>query len=42
MECSKKRAKRGCGHVVSVLVFYSDDPSLNPVEIDRFSVNCLK
>ena len=33
----------GGGQVVSVLAFYSDDPSLNPAEVYSFySVNCLK
>ena len=29
----------GCGQVVSVLAFYSDDPSSNPAEAYSFSVN---
>ena len=28
----------GGGQVVSVLAFYSDDPSSNPVEVYNFSV----
>ena len=33
----------GGGQVVSVLAFYSDDPSLNSAEVYSFySVNCLK
>ena len=32
---------RGGGQVVSVLAFYSNDPSLNPAEVYNFSVNCL-
>ena len=28
---------RGCGQVVSVLAFYSDDPSSNPAEAYSFS-----
>ena len=28
----------GDGEVVSVLAFYSDDPSLNPTEANSFSV----
>ena len=32
----------GGGQVVSVLAFYSDDPSLSPAEVYSFySVNCL-
>ena len=34
---------RGGGQVVSMLVFYSDDPSLNPAEAYSFSeILCLK
>ena len=29
---------RGGGQVVSVLAFYSDDPSSNPAEVYNFSV----
>ena len=29
---------RGCGHVVSVLAFYSNDPSSNLAEAYNFSV----
>ena len=29
---------RGCGQVVSVFAFYSDDPSSNPADADSFSV----
>ena len=32
---------RGGGLVVSVLAFYSDDPSLNPTEVYNFSVKLL-
>ena len=33
----------GGGKVVSVLAFFSDDPSSNPAEVYRFySVNCVK
>ena len=33
----------GRGQVVSMLAFYSDDPSSNPAEDDSFySLNCLK
>ena len=36
---SKSRPKgRGGGQVVSVLAFYSDDPSSNPAEVCNFSV----
>ena len=31
----------GGGQVVSVLAFYSDDPSLNPAEVYNFSVKLL-
>ena len=31
----------GGGQVVSVLAFYSDDPSSNPAEIYNFSVKLL-
>ena len=34
---------RGSGQVVSVLTFYSDDPSSNPAEVySCYSVHCLK
>ena len=35
--------KTGCGggQVVSVLAFYSDDPSSNPAEVFNFSVKLL-
>ena len=35
--------KQGCGggQVVSVLAFYSDDPSSNPAEVYNFSVKLL-
>ena len=32
---------RGGGQVVSVLAFYSDDPSSNPAEVYNFSVKLL-
>ena len=33
---------RGCGQVVIVLAFYSDDPSLNPADAYSLSVkNCI-
>ena len=33
----------GGGQVVSVLAFYSVDPSSNPAEVNSFnSLNCLK
>ena len=32
---------RGGGQVVSVLAFYSDDPSSNPAEVYIFSVKLL-
>ena len=32
---------RGGGQVVSVLAFYSDDPSSNPTEVYKFSVKLL-
>ena len=32
---------RGGGQVVSVLAFYSDDPSLNPADVYNFSVKLL-
>ena len=39
----KNWSKLGRGQVVSVVAFYSDDPSSNPAEVYRFdSVNCLK
>ena len=38
-----KKTSLGGGKVVSVLAFFSDDPSSNPAEVYRFySVNCLK
>ena len=38
-----KIVKQGCGggQVVSVLAFYSDDPSSNPAEVYNFSVKLL-
>ena len=33
---------RGGGQVVSVLPFYSNDPSLNPAEVYNFSVKRTK
>ena len=35
------KSGRGGGQVVSVLAFYSDDPSLNPAEVYNFSVKLL-
>ena len=35
------RTGRGGGQVVSVLAFYSDDPSSNPAEVYNFSVKLL-
>ena len=32
---------RGGGQVVSVLAFYSDDPSSNPAEVYNFSIKLL-
>ena len=32
---------RGGGQVVSVLAFYSDDPSSNPAEVYNFSVKIV-
>ena len=32
---------RGGGQVLSVLAFYSDDPSSNPTEVYNFSVKLL-
>ena len=32
---------RGGGQVVSVLAFYSDDPSSNPAEVYNFSVKII-
>ena len=32
---------RGGGQVVSMLAFYSDDPSSNPAEVYNFSVKLL-
>ena len=38
-----QKGSGGCGQVVSMLAFYSDDPSSNPAEDDSFySLNCLK
>ena len=38
-----QKGSGGCGQVVSMLAFYSDDPSSNPTEDDSFySLNCLK
>ena len=39
---SSKTLYSGCGGglVVSVLAFYSDDPSSIPAEVHNFSVNC--
>ena len=31
---------RGGGQVVSVLAFYSDNPSSNPAEANSFSLKC--
>ena len=38
------KQSKGCGggQVVSVLAFYSDDPSSNPAKVSYYSVNCLK
>ena len=37
------RGGGGGGQVVSVLTFYTDDPSSNPAEVYNFySINCLK
>ena len=39
--CLKFEPGRGGGGlVVSVLAFYSDDPSSIPAEVHNFSVNC--
>ena len=35
------RMGRGGGQVVSVLAFYSDDPSSNPAEVYNFSVKIV-
>ena len=35
----KDDLSRGCGHVVGVLAFYSEDPSSSPAEACIFSVN---
>ena len=37
----QEKVGRGGGQVVSVLAFYSDDPSSNPAEIYNFSVKLL-
>ena len=36
-----KTRGRGGGQVVSMLAFYSDDPSSNPAEVCSFSVKLL-
>ena len=35
------KSGRGGGQVVSVLAFYSDDPSSNPAEVYNFSVKIV-
>ena len=41
MTLTNTNGRRGGGQVVSVLAFYSDDPSSNPAEVYNFSVKLL-